>query len=177
MQPRAELVDRVPIARHDALHEALDLRDQLGDLTDEHRDDDEDDAGEHREHDGEGDEQRRPAGQTLALEPRHGGVEAEGEEERRADVEQDRRERLHARDDQDSDADAEGRDQRGAERVVKLHAYSSEMAGSMLRLRTLATATGCDAGVDSSRSMHRTSSLVWNVECVLPDPAAECGEV
>jgi hypothetical protein len=42
---------------------------------------------EHGEHQREGDEERRPARQSLPLEPRDGRIEAEREEQRRADVE------------------------------------------------------------------------------------------
>lgn len=91
VQPCAQLVDGIPRAVDDARDERLDLNDELRDLADEHRDHDEDDPREDGEQEREGDEERRPARESPPLEPGHGRIESECEEQGGPDVEEDRR--------------------------------------------------------------------------------------
>jgi hypothetical protein len=72
-------------------------------------------------HGGEGDQKRCPPRQTAALEPAHERIEAERQEESRPHVQQNRRQRLHAGDEQDADPDAESGDESRSERMLQLH--------------------------------------------------------
>ncbi len=119
VQPVLDLADRV--VEHAVLGQLLDGRDELSDLLHDDRHHHEDDAGEDGEHPEDRDEDGRPAGQLAAFEPRDDRIQAEREEQRGPDVEEDRLKVLDAADEEQSEADTQRCEQRGAERAVQLH--------------------------------------------------------
>ncbi|MDQ1174033.1 hypothetical protein QE430_002340 [Microbacterium testaceum] len=92
----------------------------------------EDDPGEDAEHPEDRHQDGGPAGEPTAFEERHQRIEPEREEQRRADVEQDRGQTLHTADDEQADADAERRKQRDPERVVDLHGNGSRLSRAVV---------------------------------------------
>ena len=88
---------------------------------DDDRHDEQHEAGDQAEDSDEHDEDGRPARPALGLEPGDDGVEAEREEQRGADVGEDRRQLHHREDDEQADAHAESSDQAEPERVLDLH--------------------------------------------------------
>ncbi|MBG9885599.1 hypothetical protein ABE10_03145 [Bacillus toyonensis] len=79
-----------------ALQERGDLAHELADLVDENRQHDQDDSGEDREDADDRGEHGGPAGEPVSGEEGDDRVQAQAHEQRRADIEKDRRQRLHA---------------------------------------------------------------------------------
>ena len=98
LEPRLEL-----IRPRGVLQNAGDLDDELRDLFHDDREHHQDDAGEDAQHDDDRDEYRRPPRYATADQSRNHRFQAEREKQRCAHIKQDRRQRLHARDEQESE--------------------------------------------------------------------------
>ena len=136
------------------------LLDQVADLVGDDRDDREHQAGEDRQDADQHDQDGEPARQLVAFEPRDGRVDAEREEQRGADVGDDRAEHGEAAADRDGDEHTQASEEAEPERVLDLHRCDAPSITGTERLAAASASASVSSRARGSRASASSSAAV-----------------